>query len=58
MSFVTFLLWVVLGAAVALLLARLVYRQLRTRLPRSKLRYLQPYTPHRPEATAPAQEEN
>lgn len=58
MSFLFFSLWVLLGCAVAVVLARLTYRQLHRHLPRKKLRCLQPYTPHQSAAAAPAQEDN
>ena len=52
MSLWVFLLWIVLGIALAIFLARLAYHRLPAHTNRKRLRYLQPYTPA--PAAAPA----
>lgn len=52
MSFWIFLLWMALGIALAVLLARFAYLRLPLHARRKRLRYLQPYTPA--PAAAPA----
>ncbi|MEG2045431.1 MAG: hypothetical protein RR855_06605 [Comamonas sp.] len=51
MSLWVFLLWIVLGIALAIFLARLAYHRLPAHANRKRLRYLQPYAP----TPAPAQ---
>lgn len=57
MSLWVFLLWIVLGVALAIFLARLAYHRLPAHTNRKRLRYLQPYTPKAaPVPSAPQKE--
>ena len=53
MSFLNFLLYVLLGCGLAYLIVRLVMRRLQVRLPGRKLRYLHPYQPSDSEKPCP-----
>ena len=52
MSFWIFLLWIALGIALAICVARLAYHRLPAHTRRKRLRYLQPYVPPEPAPSA------